>query len=49
MATAAKQYQELGGIMQSEYVVARKALASDPKTRPGVLYFWAEKGEMEIR
>jgi len=49
MATAAKQYQELGGILQSDDDAARKALAADPTTPPEVLYFFAEKGEVEIR
>ncbi|MGB0576282.1 MAG: DUF2336 domain-containing protein [Alphaproteobacteria bacterium] len=45
MATAAKQYQELGGILQSDDDAARKALAADPTTPPEVLYFFAENGE----
>lgn len=49
MARAANQYQELGGILQSDDSAARKALASDPATPPEVLYFLAEKGEIEIR
>jgi len=49
MATAAKQYQELGGILQSDGSAARKALAADPATPPEVLYFLAEKGEIGIR
>jgi uncharacterized protein (DUF2336 family) len=49
MATVAKQYQELGGVLQSDDSAARKALAADPATPPEVLYFLAEKGEIEIR
>jgi hypothetical protein len=48
MATAAKRYHELGGILQSNDSTARKALAADPATPPEVLYFLAEKGEVDI-
>ena len=49
MATAARQYTELGGILQSDDDAARKSLAADPATPPEMLYFLAEKGEREIR
>ncbi len=49
MATAARQYQELGSILQSDDDSARKSLAADLETPPEVLYFLAENGEIEVQ
>ena len=49
MATAARQYQELGSILQSDDDSARRSLAADTDTPPEVLYFLAENGEVEVR
>ena len=49
MATVAKQYQELGGILRNNDSAAHKALAADPATPPEVLYFLAEKSEVNTR